>query len=75
MKQKFIVLTAIFLLLYVSNYIFIRQSNLEVMGIDGCPTNGCQYVSFPFNGFNKLYSPLILVDKKLTGANFYIIEK
>lgn len=75
MKRKNIVLTAIFFFLYVSNYIVIRQSNLAVWGCEDTPKNSCSYVNFPFNGFNKLYSPLIVADKKLTGTNFYIIEK
>ena len=75
MKRKILISTVIFLFLYVSNYIFIRQSNLKVLETDDCPASGCSYVSFPFNDFNLLYSPLIVIDKKLTGTNFYIIEK
>lgn len=75
MKCKILISTVIFLFLYVSNYIFIRQSNLKVLEADGCPASGCSYVSFPFDGFNLLYSPLIVIDKKLSGTHFYIIEK
>jgi hypothetical protein len=63
-----------FLLLYITNYIVIRQSNLQVLADYDCPAN-CSYVSFPYDGFNILYSPLIIIDKQLTGTNFYIIEK
>jgi len=76
MKRKIVILTFAFFLIYVSDYIVVRQLNLKIISdADGCPASGCVYVSFPFEGFNLLYSPLIVIDKNLTGAHFYIIEK
>lgn len=66
MKRVAIIL-AVFALVYLGSYIFVRQTYVEVWERD---SNA--YLLFPNTFLYYLYRPLSLVDAKVSGLRFHI---
>ncbi|MBX3288483.1 MAG: hypothetical protein KF855_03980 [Acidobacteria bacterium] len=61
---------------YVGSYWVIRELNAVVHERDGCPTRGCEEVSFPSERPYAIYSPLYQLDKfSNPGATFQLGRK
>lgn len=68
MKRKILVGIILSGLIYLSGYVFLRQTRQEVWERDGKA-----YVIFPEDKIlYYLFRPLSIIDKKLTGIEFHI---
>lgn len=68
MKRKFLISVIIIFTLYISSYIIIRQTHIEIWEKD---KNA--YVIFPETKIlYYMYRPMSLIDEKITGMRFHI---
>ena len=68
MKRKILITILIIFTTYISSYIFIRQTHIEIWEKD---KNA--YVIFPQDKIlYYMYRPISLIDGKITGMRFHI---
>ncbi len=68
MKRKILIAFILIIFLYVSSYIFVRQTHTEIWEKD---KNA--YVIFPENKIlYYIYRPISLIDGKITGIGIHI---
>ncbi len=68
MKRKILIALTLIVFLYISSYIFIRQTHIEIWEKD---KNA--YVIFPENKIlYYIYRPISLIDGKITGIGIHI---
>lgn len=71
MKNKLILAVSIFLVFgYVFTYVLVRKNNTVITEMDGCPIDGCNYVYFEQGSFTLIYTPIIILDKRINHAEF-----
>ncbi len=75
-RRKIGIFIGFLFLVYVGSYWVIRELNTVVHERDGCPTRGCEEVSFPSEGPYAIYLPLFQLDKLSNpGATFQLGRK
>lgn len=72
LNNKSFVVVLLFLIIWGSGYIYLRQKYLKVDEFDGCPDDGCKTVAFPANSLYFAFSPLIMADRIFTNTKIYI---
>lgn len=71
MKNKIISLVLILIIIsYLFSYILIRKNNTVITEMDGCPIDGCSYVYFEQGKVSLAFTPLIILDRRITHTEF-----
>lgn len=66
------IIFSLFFLIYVSSYVLLRREYTQYREMDGCPSEGCESVTFPSDKSFLIYSPLILIDRFINHTEIYI---
>ena len=71
MRNKLILAVSILLVFgYLFTYVAVRKNNTAISEMDGCPIDGCTRVYFEQGTFSFIYTPLIILDKRINHAEF-----